>query len=169
MIILGVDPGLTGALAWLRCAPGKAPEILHVQDVPTVKARFGRSQTIREHIDVPTLAAALCGPGGVLRPDSAIIEEVQALPKQGLTSAFRFGFVAGALQATILSARVPLTRVQPQVWKPAVGLPPGSDKGASRRRVLELFPASSALFSREKDHGRAEAVLLAAYHFSRTR
>ena len=90
MILLGCDPGLTGALAWLHVSPGQAPKLLKVLDLPTIKSSFGRSKTVRAHVDIPSLVRNP-PPGGLLKPDAAIIEEVGAMPKQGGTSIFRFG------------------------------------------------------------------------------
>jgi crossover junction endodeoxyribonuclease RuvC len=83
------------------------------------------------------------------------------MPAQGVTSAFNFGFAAGALQGLVAGNAIPMHLVAPLTWKRHYKL--SADKDASRRRASQLFPAHSHLWARAKDDGRAEAVLLAYY------
>jgi crossover junction endodeoxyribonuclease RuvC len=141
--ILGVDPGMSGALA--LCRDG-AWDVL---DVPIVG----------HEINIPVL----CGWLREQKPDHAIVEFASARPGQGVTSMFRFGCAYGEVKALIAAFEIPLTIVAPTRWKPMVGLPKGADKEASRLRALQLFPDQAAHLARKKDHGRADAMLLA--HF----
>ena len=93
-------------------------------------------------------------------PSHAVIERAQAMPKQGASSGFKYGRATGALEAVITCCEVPLTIIEPTAWKKIHGLR-GSEKEASRQRALQLFPSAHALLARKKDHGRAEAALLA--------
>ena len=86
----------------------------------------------------------------------------QALPRQGSSSGFTFGRAVGAIEATIALSGIPVTIVEPSVWKRFHKLP-GKEKEASRQRALEIFPASHALLARKLDHGKAEASLIALY------
>ena len=82
------------------------------------------------------------------------------IPRQGASSGFKFGRGCGALEATIQLLELPMTIVEPTAWKKFYQLR-GGDREASRQRALQLFPAAHALLARRKDHGRAEAALIA--------
>jgi hypothetical protein len=94
--------------------------------------------------------------------EHAFVERAQALPKQGSSSGFKYGRAVGAIEAVIALVGIPVTIVEPSVWKRFHKLP-GKEKEASRQRALEIFPASHALLARKLDHGRAEASLIALY------
>jgi crossover junction endodeoxyribonuclease RuvC len=82
------------------------------------------------------------------------------MPKQGASSGFKYGRAVGAIEAAITCCGIPLTIIEPTAWKKFHALR-GGDKEASRQRALQLFPAAHALLARRKDHGRAEAALIA--------
>jgi crossover junction endodeoxyribonuclease RuvC len=96
------------------------------------------------------------------RPDLAFIERAQALPRQGSSSGFKYGRAVGAIEAAIMLAGVPLTIVEPSAWKKFHSLR-GKDKEGARLRALMLFPNAAGMFARKKDHGKAEAMLVALY------
>ena len=152
MIIAGIDPGKTGALALLH-PDGK----INFFDVPRIilkgKDKPAWGQWMRDW----TMAIEFIEPGMI------IIEDIAARPGQGVTSMFTFGrtlgFVHGLMAA---STMVPIHFVTPAVWKAKLGLL-NSGKGASREKCRTLYPASAPLLARVKDDGRAEAALLAHY------
>jgi hypothetical protein len=92
------------------------------------------------------------------QPQHAYIERAQAMPKQGASSGFKYGRAVGAIEAVIGCCLIPLTVVEPAMWKRALRL--HGDKETSRQRALQLFPAAHAMLTRKKDHGRAEAALI---------
>lgn len=156
MIFLGIDPGLSGALAWVDAQPGKRPRLLGVLDMPTrPEVSSGKTRNI---IDLQALADAARNPifpqPGVVR-----IEQVGGRPGEAVRAVFRFGYSAGAVAgvAAMICNRIELT--PPQVWRRCVGLT--GDKGASRALATSFFPDSAPLFKRVKDDGRAEASLIA--------
>jgi Holliday junction resolvasome RuvABC endonuclease subunit len=150
MRILGIDPGVRGGLAIVEVNNGVAPKLVDAIDVPTVGIGA------KERID----AIAMRGWIQTHRPDHALIERAQAMPKQGASSGFKFGRATGALEAVIACCKIPMTIVEPSGWKKFHQLR-GKDKEGSRQRALQLFPAAHALLARKKDHGRAEAALIA--------
>jgi crossover junction endodeoxyribonuclease RuvC len=83
------------------------------------------------------------------------------MPGQGVSSTFKFGVAYGVAQGVIASARIPVYFVSPGKWKRHFGL--SADKEEARKRALHRWPGRAELFSRKKDHGRAEAALLALY------
>lgn len=95
-------------------------------------------------------------------PDAAIVERVNAFPGQGVSSVWAFGKAYGAILAVLAAAQVPVELVTPSKWKSHYKLP-GKDKEAARARAIELYPGQTGL-ARVKDHGRAEALLMARYY-----
>lgn len=146
---LGIDPGLSGAMALYD---PKAVQVV-IGDVPTLEINGKRV------VDLATLAQYFDMNSGHVK--HATIEAVGAMPGQGVSSMFKFGFVAGALQAMVAAHFIPVHLVQPAKWKKALGLT--GDKDASRRLASQHFPQFAHLWARVKDDGRAESVLLALY------
>lgn len=154
MLTLGVDPGLSGALALLD--EDGQPEL--VADLPVI--RDGRLSWIDGGSLQSTLLDALRG-----RACRAAVERVSAMPRQGIASAFSFGVGFGAVLATLQTLRLSIEFVTPAVWKLALGL--GKDKRASLDKARLLFPTAD--LSLAKHDGRAEALLLAWYAQNRRR
>lgn len=153
---IGIDPGLSGAIAYL--ADG---EPVAIEDMPTMQD--GDWDTV----DAGKLARAIRG-HRILHPGayvSAVIERVSARPGDGGTSAFRFGESSGKAKAVLDVLGIPYTLVTPASWKKTFGLLRQDDpKEASRKLALVRFPGMHSLLQRKKDHGRAEALLLALWH-----
>lgn len=141
--ILGIDPGSSGAIAlyW-----PSAPHMIIAEDVPTVDGT----------IDPAALARRL----EEARPAVAMIELVGAMPKQGVSSTFKFGVAFGMVRGVIGASYIPMHMVTPAKWKKHFRL--SSDKEEARALATRLWPSASC-FSRKKDHGRAEAALIARY------
>ena len=149
--ILGVDPGIRGGLAIVAVDPnGTAPHLVDAIDIPV--AGVGA----KERVDVLAIRDWIVQHA----PQHALIERAQAMPKQGASSGFKYGRAVGALEAVITCCAIPLTIVEPSMWKKFHALR-GGDKEAGRQRALQLFPTAHALLARKKDHGRAEAALIA--------
>jgi crossover junction endodeoxyribonuclease RuvC len=89
------------------------------------------------------------------------IERVGAMPKQGVSSTFKFGKAYGIAIGVVAALKIPVHFVTPAAWKRHFNL--SADKEASRARALQLWPARADLFARKRDHNRAEAALLARY------
>lgn len=141
--ILGVDPGITGGLAFY--APDE-PSLVVAEDLPVVG----------NEVDVDTLARRI----RQMAPTMAVIERVGAMPGQGVSSTFKFGAAYGAIRAAVAVLEIPTHLVTPAVWKRHFRL--SADKEMSRALALRLWPGVGC-FARKKDHGRAEAALIARY------
>lgn len=152
MIVCGVDPGLSGAVAILD----HDGSLLNVFDIPTVEEAHGKGT--RSRIAPALLQDELIGD---VRISVAFIEHVASSPQMGVTSAFRFGEAFGATIAVLQCCGIRTELVRPQVWKKHLGL--NSEAEVSRSRALELWPTSSDWFRRKMDHNRAEAALIAEY------
>jgi crossover junction endodeoxyribonuclease RuvC len=97
------------------------------------------------------------------RPMKAFIEHTAAPPGQGMSSMFRYGGMSWGLKAALAAFGVPCLEVTAAKWKPAAGIAPGSDKECSRQMALRRWPDQAKYLGRKRDHGRAEAMLIAAY------
>lgn len=148
MLTLGIDPGLTGALALLD-ADG-IPVL--VADLPVIRDRS--LAWIDGAALQSTLLDAIRG-----RQCRAVVERVSAMPRQGVASSFAFGVGLGSILATVQTLSLPIELVTPAAWKAAMGLT--RDKRASIDKARLLFPTAD--LSLAKHDGRAEALLLAHY------
>lgn len=151
MVIAGIDPGKTGAMAILY--PDKTVQFF---DVPRNMVRKKDKPTWREWSRQWSSALDFAG------VDMIVIEEVAARPGQGVTSMFTFGRTLGFAHAIAVASGAAVETVTPAVWKGKLGLL-NSSKGASRELCTNLYPATGARLARVKDDGRAEAALLAHY------
>lgn len=142
--LIGIDPGsVSAAYAILDSETG---EILDVDDVPVADRMVDASGFLRVLLQ--------------WKPEVGIIESVHAFPGQGVRSVFRFGQGYGLLLGALACAGVSLHEVAPGRWKNHFGL--DSDAEKSRAKAIKFWPGCQKL-SRRKDHGRAEALLLARY------
>lgn len=147
-VLLGIDPGLNGGIAVVN---GNC--VLAVIDIPTHGVKSKR------RVDVFQFLRFI----KKWQPQAAFIERAGSRPGQGSSSGFSYGRAVGALEAVVSCAGVPLTVVEPAKWKRKLGLPGGDKaKEAARQRAIQLFPTCND-FERKKDHGRAEAALIAYY------
>lgn len=151
MIILGIDPGANGALVTVENG-----HLLEVLDMPVTVIKRGQRE-VRE-VNAPLLGGLLRGLRAV---DAAYIEQVGAMPGQGVSSMFAFGRAVGVVEGVLGALGVPLTRVPPQTWQRAMRVRGGKD--GARERAMQLFPGKAELFARKKDDGRADAALIASY------
>lgn len=142
--ILGIDPGISGAIAFYF---PDVPDRVLAEDVPTVYDQIA--------------AATLFDRIKQMNPDVAVIELVSAMPKQGVSSTFKFGRSFGTVIGVVQAAGIPLHFVTPAKWKRHFNLT--ADKECARELALRMFAKTPEHFARKKDHGRAEAALIARY------
>jgi crossover junction endodeoxyribonuclease RuvC len=151
MIILGIDPGQSGACAWLD---GNA--LVRVEDMPCFEVM--KNGKPRKELNVHGLAALL----SEHRADVCFYEQVGGMDGDSPSSAFTFGRIAGAAEAVVKLSGARFEFVAPHVWKKAMGLI-GTAKDQSRAKATNRWPGFAKQFSRKMDDGRAEAALLAEY------
>ena len=151
MIVMAIDPGLSGAIA-VFIDDG----LIAVVDMPTHE--LTRNGKTKRQISASALASIFKDPG----PDHVVVEKVSAMPGQGVTSMFSFGRSFGLIEGIVGAFEIPATYVMPSVWTKGIGR--GLGKDASRARACELYPAHQKSFARVKDDGRADAVLIGAWY-----
>lgn len=151
MIIAGIDPGQSGAMAIMHSI-----DKVDFFDVPMMKLKGKQKPAWGQwaHDWAEALANA--------KPALIVIEEVSARPGQGVTSMFNFGRSLGFAHALVAGLGRPVHFVTPQKWKAKMGLL-NSNKAASIDKLVYLMPLCAANVRRAKDSGRAEAALLAYY------
>ena len=147
MVIVGVDPGKSGALALIDTQAWT----IAITDMPQEPGRGGK---------VAVSPAGVARAFDAAQPDHVYIEDVASSPQMGVVSSFNFGRNLGIIEGACAS-RAMLTKVRPQDWKALTKTP--KDKNEARRRAMQVFPCAYDLFSRVKDDGRAEAALICFY------
>ena len=157
MLIIGIDPGISGSICFLK--DGK---ILDVVEMPTMtegkknKRQVNGSQIFNEIFKRISKFENL--------DTRVIIEQVSAMPGQGVTSMFNFGQSFGILKGICSAMQLPMYFVRPAKWKKYFNLI-NSEKDASRTRAIEIFPYFSSQLSKKKDSNKADAILIASFYY----
>jgi crossover junction endodeoxyribonuclease RuvC len=157
MLIIGIDPGISGSICFFE--DGK---ILDVVEMPTMtegkknKRQVNGSQVYNEILKMINHEE---------REDvRVIIEQVSAMPGQGVTSMFNFGQSYGILKGICSAMQLPMYFVRPTKWKKYFSLI-NSEKDASRTKAIEIFPYFSSNLSKKKDSNKADAILISSYYY----
>jgi len=154
VIVVGIDPGLSGAIARYD----SDLNTLQVEDMPTfLLVRNGKKKR-----DVDLSSCARIIDDMTKQAGTRIcVEQVSSMPGQGVSSVFAFGKAYGIVLGICAATFCPLETVTPAVWKRALSVP--AVKDGARARASALLPIHAGLWTRAKDDGRAEASLLAYY------
>ena len=157
MLIIGIDPGISGSICFFQ--DGK---IIDVVEMPTMtegkknKKQVNGSQIFNEiSFRVKKLDK---------KDIKVIIEQVSAMPGQGVTSMFNFGQSFGILKGICSAMQLPMYFVRPAKWKKYFNLI-NSEKDASRTKAIEIFPYFSLNLSRKKDSNKADAILISSFYY----
>ncbi|WP_440657096.1 crossover junction endodeoxyribonuclease [Candidatus Pelagibacter sp. HIMB1509] len=155
MLIIGIDPGISGSICFLE--DGIIKDVL---EMPTMtegkknKKQVNGSQIYNEiSFRIKTYEK---------KNIKVVIEQVSAMPGQGVTSMFNFGQSFGILKGICSAMQLPIYFVRPAKWKKYFNLI-NSEKDASRTRAIEIFPYFSSNLSKKKDSNKADAILIASY------
>ena len=158
MLIIGIDPGISGAICFFE--DGQVKEII---DMPVMadgkknKRQINASQTYNE---ISKRINKLPKKDIIV-----VIEQVSAMPGQGVTSMFNFGQSFGVLKGICSAMQLSMHFVRPAKWKKYFGLIK-TEKDASRTKVIEIFPYISSQLSRKKDSNKADAILIASFFYN---
>lgn len=150
-LVLGIDPDLHGALALVDRRTGRLEEVL---DIPVLVLAKGRVE-----LDTPQLATLLDLWSSKI--GDAWIEKAGPQPIQGVRGAFGTGYTYGVLVGLVRAQFIRLHAVPPATWKRAMGVT--SDKDEARKEASLKFPTDCGRWALKKNHGRAEATLIACY------
>ena len=157
MIISGIDPVISGSICFFE--DGK---ILDVLEMPTmIDGKQNKKQVNGAQIYNEISSKIM----GIEKQNlRVIIEQVSAMPGQGVTSMFNFGQSFGILKGICSAMQLPMYFVRPAKWKKYFGLIK-SEKDASRTKAIEMFPYFSSQLSKKKDSNKADAILIASFYY----
>ena len=158
MFIIGIDPGISGAICFLE--DGK---IIDVIEMPSMaegkknKKQVNGNQLFNEIKSrmIEVNQEEVC----------VVVEHVTAMPGQGVTSMFNFGQSFGVIKGICSAMQLPIHFVRPIKWKKYYNLI-NTSKDASRSRAIEIFPKVSDKLKRKKDSNKADAILIASYYYN---
>ncbi|MDC3201884.1 crossover junction endodeoxyribonuclease [Candidatus Pelagibacter sp.] len=157
MLVIGIDPGISGSICFFQDGV-----IIDVVEMPTMtegkknKKQVNGSQIYNEILEKTKKLDK--------KNIKVVIEQVSAMPGQGVTSMFNFGQSYGILKGICSAMQLPMYFVRPAKWKKYFNLI-NSEKDASRTRAIEIFPYFSGQLSRKKDSNKADAILIASFYY----
>ena len=156
MIIIGIDPGVSGSICFLK--DGK---ILDVIGMPVMnEGKKNKKQVNGAQIYNEITKKINSNPETKIR---VVIEHVTAMPGQGVTSMFNFGQTFGAIKGISATLKLPIFFVRPSKWKKHFELI-NSSKDASRTKVIEMYPSYADKLSKKKDVNKSDAILIARFY-----
>ena len=157
MLIIGIDPGISGSICFFK--DGKITDVIEMPsmaDGKKNKRQVNGSQVYNEiSLRIKNLNK---------NEVKVVIEQVSAMPGQGVTSMFNFGQSFGILKGICSAMQLSMYFVRPTKWKKYFNLI-NSEKDASRTKAIEIFPYISSQLSKKKDANKADAILLASFFF----
>ena len=153
MIIIGIDPGISGAISIIE-----NKKILEVYDTPTmIDGKKNKRQINSAQVSNIIKERLKSGKEVVV-----VVEHVNAMPGQGVTSMFNFGQSFGVIKGICAALNLPIYFIRPTKWKKHFNLIK-TNKDASRTKVIEVYPEIASKLQRKKDSNRADAILIALY------
>ena len=159
MLIIGIDPGITGAICFFE--DGKIIDVVEMPNMAEGKKNKRQVNGAQIYHEIYKRIKNL-----EKKDIKVVIEQVAAMPGQGVTSMFNFGQSFGVLKGICAAMQIPMYFVRPAKWKKYFNLI-NSEKDASRTKAIEIFPHFSTQLSRKKDSNKADAILISSF-FSET-
>ena len=155
MFIIGIDPGISGSICFFE--DGKIKDIV---EMPTMAEGKKNKRQVNGAQIYNEISSRIANKN---KEDvKVVIEQVSAMPGQGVTSMFNFGQSFGVLKGICSAMQLPVYFARPAKWKKYFNLIK-SEKDASRTKAIQIFPYISSQLSRKKDSNKADAILLASY------
>ena len=158
MLIIGIDPGITGSICFFE--DGKVLEVLDMPNMAEGKKNKRQVNGAQIYNEIFNRTKNYSK-----KNIKVIIENVSAMPGQGVTSMFNFGQSFGVLKGICSAMQLSMYFVRPAKWKKYFNLI-NTEKDASRTKVIEIFPYISSQLSRKKDSNKADAVLIASFFYN---
>ena len=155
MKIIGIDPGLSGAIAVLE-----NNKVLNVFEMPVMSEGKKNKRQLNSALLVNLLKENVLNNEEV----AIVVEQVNAMPGQGVTSMFNFGQSFGVLKGIFSAMQIPMDFISPIKWKKYYNLI-NTQKDSSRTKAIEFFPYISSKLSRKKDANKADAILIASFYY----
>ncbi len=155
MLIIGIDPGISGAICFF-----KNGEVIQVIDMPTMAEGKKNKRQVNGRQIFNEISKMINKYSN--KEISVVVEQVSAMPGQGVTSMFNFGQSYGVIKGICAAMQLPIFFVRPAKWKKHFNLI-NSQKDASRAKAIDMFPNISSLLSKKKDANKADAILIASF------
>ena len=156
MLIIGIDPGISGAICFFENG-----EVRDVIDMPTMAEGKKNKRQINGRQIFNEISSRINSYN--LKNINVVVEQVSAMPGQGVTSMFNFGQSFGIIKGICSAMQLPIFFVRPAKWKKHFDLI-NSQKDASRTKAIEIFPEISSILSKKKDANKADAILIASFY-----
>ena len=157
MLIIGIDPGITGSICFFE--DGKINDVVEIPSMPEGKKNKRQVNGAQTYHEISSRIKNI-----KKEKIKVIIEQVSAMPGQGVTSMFNFGQSYGILKGICSAMQLPMYFVRPAKWKKYFNLI-NSEKDASRTKAIEVFPYFSSNLAKKKDSNKADAILIASYYY----
>ena len=156
MFIIGIDPGISGSICFFE--EGKIIDVVEMPNMTEGKKNKKQVNGAQIYNEISNRIKNM-----EKKDIKVIIEQVSAMPGQGVTSMFNFGQSFGILKGICSAMQLPMYFVRPAKWKKYFSLI-NSEKDASRTKAIEIFPYFSTNLSKKKDSNKADAILIASYY-----
>ena len=156
MLIIAIDPGINGAICFFENG-----QIKDVIEMPTMAEGKKNKRQINSRQMYNEISLRIAGYN--TQNINVIVEQVSAMPGQGVTSMFNFGQSFGVIKGICAAMQLPIFFVRPTKWKKHFELI-NSHKDASRTKAIEMFPKISSILSKKKDSNKADAILIASFY-----
>ena len=157
MLIIGIDPGISGSICFFM--DGRVIDVINMPTMTEGKKNKKQVNGAQVYNEISKQVKKFES-----RDIRVIIEQVSAMPGQGVTSMFNFGQSFGILKGICSAMQLPMYFVRPAKWKKYFNLI-NSEKDASRTRAIEIFPYFSSHLSKKKDANKADAILIANFYY----
>ena len=157
MLIIGIDPGITGSICFFE--DGKIIDVVEMPNMAEGKKNKRQVNGAQIYHEIYKRIKNL-----EKKDIKVVIEQVAAMPGQGVTSMFNFGQSFGVLKGICAAMQIPMYFVRPAKWKKYFNLI-NSEKDASRTKAIEIFPHFSTQLSRKKDSNKADAILISSFFY----
>ena len=157
MLIIGIDPGISGAICFME--DGKITDVIEMPSMAEGKKNKKQVNAAQIYNEIDSRIKNF-----EKKNIKVVIEQVSAMPGQGVTSMFNFGQSYGILKGICSAMQLPMFFVRPAKWKKYFNLI-NSQKDASRTRAIEIFPYFSTQLSKKKDSNKADAILIASFYY----
>ena len=155
MRIFGIDPGLSGAIAVLE-----DEVVLDIIDLPVM----AEGKKNKRQLNSAQLSQYISKNVENIHKTSVVVEQVNAMPGQGVTSMFNFGQTFGAIKGISATLKLPIYFVRPSKWKKHFDLI-NSSKDASRTKAIEIYPSLAEKLSKKKDVNKSDAILIGRFFY----
>ena len=156
MLIIAIDPGINGAICFFE--NGEVKEVL---EMPTMAEGKKNKRQVNGRQIYNEISSRI--ENYKLQDINVVVEQVSAMPGQGVTSMFNFGQSFGVIKGICSAMQLPIFFVRPTKWKKYFELI-NTQKDASRKKAIEMFPKISSIIAIKKDSNKADAILIASFY-----